>query len=42
VKTCPRGRGATHGTLTLVSEDSARLDLQSDDSPISLVLTKVS
>ncbi len=42
VKACPRGRGATYGTLTLVSEDSARLDLQSDDSPISLVLTKVS
>jgi len=42
VKACPRGRGATYGILTLVSEGSARLDLQSDDSPISLVLTKVS
>ena len=42
VKACPRGRDATYGILTLVSEDSARLDLQSDNSPISLVLTKVS
>ena len=42
VKACPRGRGATYGILTLVSEDSARLDLQSDNAPISLVLTKVS
>ena len=42
VKACPRGRDATYGILTLVSEGSARLDLQSDDSPISLVLTKVS
>ena len=42
VKACPRGRGATYGILTLVSEDSAQLELQSDASPISLILTKVS
>ena len=42
VKACPKGRDATYGILTLVSESSARLDLQSDQSPISVVLTKVS
>jgi hypothetical protein len=42
VKACPRGREATYGILTLVSEGSARLDLQSEHSPISVVLTKVS
>lgn len=42
VKACPNGREATYGILTLVSESSARLDLQSDQSPISVVLTKVS
>jgi hypothetical protein len=41
VKACPSGRDATYGILTLVSQDSARLDLQSDSSPISVVLTKV-
>lgn len=42
VKACPRGRDATYGILTLVSDGSARLDLQSDASQISVVLTKVS
>lgn len=41
IKACPLGRDATYGILTLVSADSARLDLQSDRSPISVVLTKV-
>jgi hypothetical protein len=42
VKACPLGRDATYGILTIVSDGSARLDLQSDRSPISLVLTQVS
>lgn len=42
VKACPKGRDATYGILTLVSDSSARLDLQSEQSPISVVLTKVS
>jgi len=42
VKACPLARDATYGILTIVSDGSARLDLQSDRSPISLVLTKVS
>jgi hypothetical protein len=41
IKACPHGHDATYGILTLVSADSARLDLQSDSSPISVVLTKV-
>lgn len=41
VKVCPRGRDTRFGILTIVSADSARLDLQSDNSPISVVLTKV-
>ncbi len=41
IKACPHGHDATYGILTLVTADSARLDLQSDSSPISVVLTKV-
>jgi hypothetical protein len=41
VKAHPCGRDATYGILTFVSADSARLDLQSERSPITVVLTKV-
>jgi hypothetical protein len=35
------GREATYGVLTFESANSARLDLQSESSPITVVLTKV-